>query len=93
MYGGPWWDSMSIPHFVASLGAFLAVNAVVATGGILLWAGRRSGAVPSLAPLPVELLFWWGYALPFPPLVALLRVALVATAWHGLRSPPEPTGR
>ena len=86
MYGGPWWDAMTINEFVASLGAFVAVNAVVAAGGILLWTGRRAGAWLSLAPLPLEVAFWIGYALPFPPLIALLRVALVVVAWRGLRT-------
>ena len=88
MYGGPWWDAMTINEFVASLGAFVAVNAVVAAGGILLWTGRRAGAWLSLAPLPLEVAFWIGYALPFPPLIALLRVALVVAAWRGLRAHP-----
>lgn len=86
MYGGPWWDEMTINDFVASLGAFAAVNAVVAAGGILLWTGRRVGAWLSLAPLPLEVAFWIGYALPFPPLIALLRVGLVVAAWRGLRA-------
>ena len=82
MYGGPWWDAMTDEEFVATLGAFLAVNSVVAAGGVLLWFGRRAGAVIALAPLPIEFAFWLGYALPFPPLIALLRIALVAAAWH-----------
>lgn len=93
MYGGPWWDAMTINEFVASLGAFVAVNAVVAAGGILLWTGRRAGAWLSLAPLPLEVAFWIGYALPFPPLIALLRVALVVVAWRGLRTSREDAGR
>ena len=90
MYGGPWWDAMTVTEFVGSLGAFVAVNAVVAAGGILLWTGRRAGAVLSLAPLPLEVVFWIGYALPFPPLIALLRLALVVVAWRGLRTPGVP---
>jgi len=86
MYGGPWWSSMSIAEFVASLGAFLSVNLVVAAGGVVLWSGRRIGAVLALAPLPLEVLFWLGYALPIPPVVALLRIVLVAAAWHDLRA-------
>lgn len=77
---------MFVPEFLASLGAFLSVNVVVAAGGILLWSGRRMGAVLALAPLPLEVLFWLGYALPLPPLIALLRTTLVAAAWHDLRS-------
>ena len=91
MYGGPWWDAMTDEEFVATLGAFLAVNSVVAAGGVLLWFGRRAGAVIALALLPIEFAFWLGYALPFPPLIALLRIALVAAAWRVvlIRGPRE----
>jgi hypothetical protein len=91
MYGGPWWDEMTVNQFVTSLGGFLAVNAVVAAGGVLLWRGRRAGAVVSLAPMPLEVAFWVGYALPIPPVIAVARVALVAAAWRGLQ--PRRHGR
>ena len=87
MYGGPWWDAMTINEFVASLGAFVVVNAVVAAGGILLWTGRRAGAWLSLAPLPLEVAFWIGYALPFPPLIALLRVPWSSSPGVGCGAP------
>ena len=36
--------------------------------------------------LPVEALFWYGFALPFPWLIGLLRAALIASAWPSLGS-------
>ena len=37
------------------------------------------------ATIPVEALFWYGFALPTPPLLALARVALLIAAWPRLR--------
>jgi hypothetical protein len=34
--------------------------------------------------LPVEAVFWYGFALPFPWLIGVLRAVLVALAWKSL---------
>lgn len=86
MYGGPWSASMSPPDLAATLWVFTALSLVVAFGGWLLWSGRRSGAILTLATLPIEAVFWYGYALPIPVILGLLRVVLVAAAWPGLQS-------
>lgn len=67
MYGGPWYHSGQPERFAAQLGAFLVLMLVVSWGGWLLWRGRRAGAVLALATIPVEALFWYGFALPIPP--------------------------
>lgn len=85
IYGGPWYHSGQPERFAAQLGAFLVLMLVVSSGGWLLWRGRRAGAVLALATIPVEALFWYGFALPIPPLLALARVALVIAAWPRLR--------
>ena len=85
MYGGPWYNSGQPERFAAQLGAFLVVLLAVSRAGRLLWRGRRAGAVLAVATIPLEALFWYGFALPFPPLLALIRVALVIAAWPQLR--------
>ncbi|MBX3047129.1 MAG: hypothetical protein KF698_09050 [Anaerolineales bacterium] len=84
MYGGPWSAVMDAPVLAATLWVFAGLCALVAYGGWLLWAGKRSGAVLVLATLPIEALFWYGYALPFPIMLAVLRVGFVIAAWRGL---------
>jgi hypothetical protein len=86
MYGGPWWDAMDPEAFAATLVVYAGVTVAVAWSGWLLWRGRRSGAVLALAAIPFEAVFWYGYALPIPPALALLRVGLIAAAWPRLRS-------
>jgi hypothetical protein len=85
MYGGPWYDSGQPGRFAAQLGAFLVVMLVVSWGGWLLWRGWRAGAVLAVATIPLEALFWYGFALPIPLLLALVRVVLVIAAWPRLR--------
>ena len=85
MYGGPWWGASSPEAFAATLVVYAGVTAAVAWGGGLMWRGRRSGAVLAVAMIPIEAVFWYGYALPIPPALALLRVGLIAAAWPRLR--------
>ena len=81
MYGGPWFERLSREQFTALLVAFLLVEAAVAGSALPLWRGRRSGAVANLALLPVEAVFWLGFALPIPWVVGAARVALIAAGW------------
>ena len=85
MYGGPWSSRLDDAPFVVLLAGFagvLAASAWVAWG---VWRGSRRGALASLALLPVEAVFWIGFALPIPWIVAVARVALLAAAWRRLR--------
>ncbi|WP_377642338.1 hypothetical protein [Oryzobacter terrae] len=84
LYGGPWSSSVADDRMVALLVGFAGVVAAAGLSGLLLWRGRRSGAVLNLALLPVEAVFWVGFALPVPWLLGVARVVLVARAWRGL---------
>ena len=87
MYGGPWSASVSDSTFVGLLLLFGAVTLVAAWSAWLLWQRRRIGAVLNLGALPVEAVFWIGFALPLPWLTGLARVVLVALAWNSLSKP------
>ena len=65
---------------------FLLVALFAAYAAWQLWSGSRVGGPVSLMLLPVEALFWYGFALPFPWLIGLLRAALIASAWPSLGS-------
>ena len=49
-----------------------------------MWEMRKAGAVLNLGLLPVEAVFWIGFALPVPSLFGIARVALVSLAWPEL---------
>jgi hypothetical protein len=85
MYGGPWSNAGRWTGFIWLLIAYFALTLLVAFAGVLLWRGRRGGAILTFALIPVEAIFWWGFALPFPPLLAAARVGLAAIAWRRLR--------
>jgi hypothetical protein len=84
MYGGPWSSRLGPGSFVASLGAFLVPTGVAAWSAWWVWRGRKAGAVVNLAVLPIEAIFWIGFALPLPWLAGLARVALLAAGWRSL---------
>lgn len=42
--------------------------------------GSKTGAVLNLILLPVEAVFWLGFALPIPRLIGIARAALLALA-------------
>ena len=85
MYGGPWSDQYNAGPFAALLIAFLLVLMASAFAAWLVWRGSRAGAVLSLALLPVEIMFWLGFALPVPWAFGVARVVLLALAWRELR--------
>jgi hypothetical protein len=90
MYGGPWWFRFGQDTFVVLLFAFLGVLLLAAWAAWLVWRGSRIGAVLSLVLLPLEAVFWLGFALPIPWLFGVARAALLALAWRSMPAPHHP---
>lgn len=84
MYGGPWSSRYSIDILIVLLATFLFVCLLSASAAWLVWRGSRTGAIISLALLPVEAVFWVGFALPIPWLFGFARAALLAAGWRAL---------
>lgn len=84
IYGGPWFFRVEPRAFAALVTAFAGVCALNAWSGWLLWRGRKAGAVLNLSLLPIEAIFWLGFALPFPWLCGAARVVLVGASWKSL---------
>lgn len=85
-YGGGAFERAGIGTSVPLLLLFLLVLIVEVPAGVLLWQGERSGAVLALILLVPEAIFWWGFDLPFPPILAVARILVIALAWEGLRA-------
>lgn len=83
-YGGPWSARVEAGIFVVLLAAFLGVAILAAWSAWWLWRGRRSGAVLNLALLPIEAIFWLGFALPIPWLFGIARAVLLVASWASL---------
>ena len=80
-YGEGPFEKVGIKTSVPLLVAFLLVCGAELVVGWMLWRNRRAGRVLALALLPIELMFWVGFLLPFGPLLGLARTALVLLAW------------
>lgn len=82
-YGGGPFERAGLSTTTPLLALFLLVCiAEVVVGGRLLTAVPIAPAV-SYALLPVELVFWIGFALPFGPALGLARAVLLALAARG----------
>ncbi len=84
-YGRGPFERAGIPTTIPLLVAFLAVCALEGVAGALLWGGHKSGAILSLMLLPLGAVFWWGFALPIPPIFALVWTSLILVNWQYLR--------
>jgi hypothetical protein len=85
MYGGGFSERFSPETFAILLAVFAGLSVVEAFAGWMLWNGARAGGVLALALLPFEIAFWVGFAVPFPPLFAIVRLGLLAAGWGSLR--------
>jgi hypothetical protein len=85
MYGGGPLDRSTPEVFAVLLGLFTGVCALEAYAGWLLWNGEPLGARMTLVLLPFEIVFWIGFAVPIPPLIAIVRLGLLAAGWSALR--------
>ena len=84
MYGGPWSTRFLDDRVISLLLVYSGLVLAAVLSGWLLWKMRKAGAVLNLVLLPVEAVFWVGFALPIPWLFGIARVALVALAWPEL---------
>jgi hypothetical protein len=82
--GGPFYFNFGRGVFAALLAISFVLAFVQGWAGWLLWTGKRSGALLQFALLPVEAAFWYGFAVPIPPLLAIVRLVLTASAWRSL---------
>jgi hypothetical protein len=82
--GGPFYDNVARGTFVVLLAVSFVLAFAQGWAAWLLWGGKRSGALLQFGLLPVEAAFWYGFALPIPPLLAVVRLILTALAWREL---------
>jgi len=76
-YGDGPFVGWGVPTSVPLLLGFVAVCAAEFVVGVLLWRDATTGLWLALAILPLELVFWIGFALPFGPVVGAIRTVLV----------------
>lgn len=84
-YGRGPFERIGIPTTVPLLAGFLLVCALEAAASYLLWGGHKSGAILTLLLLPVCAIFWWGFALPIPPILAAVWTVLILLNWQAFQ--------
>ena len=84
-YGGGPFERHGLPTTVSLLAGFLVACILEVLAGLLVWSGSTAGALLAIALLPVGAVFWWGFALPIAPILAIVRTVLIVTTWRGLR--------
>src|SRR4029077_10098303 len=83
-YGRGPFERIGVQTTVPLVAGFLVVCTLEGVAGWLLWGGHRSGAILALALLPFGAVYWWGFALPFPPMFAVVRTVLLVLGWRSL---------
>jgi hypothetical protein len=84
-YGnGPFEHQLGLKSTAALVGLFVVVCALEVVAAVLLWQGRLAGAWLGVVLLLPGAIFWWGFALPIPPVLAVVRTGLLAWRWGTL---------
>ena len=83
-YGRGPFERIGISTTIPLLAAFLLVCSLEVVAGWLLWSGDKTGAILALVLLPFGAVFWWGFALPIPPIFAVARTVLIVLNWEHL---------
>jgi hypothetical protein len=84
-YGRGPFERIGIPTTIPLLAGFLLVCTLEVVAALLLWGGSKVGAILALALLPAGAIFWWGFALPFGPIFAVISTVLMLLGWKALR--------
>src|SRR5687767_7211915 len=84
-YGQGPLERIGVPTTVPLLVVFLLTCIIEGIAGWLLWSGQKSGAFIALGAIPLGAIFWWGFALPIPPVLAVIRSGLILLNWGTLK--------
>ncbi len=84
-YGNGPFQRHGVSTTIPLVSGFLVVCLAEAVAGWLLWRGSRTGAWLSSATMVPGAIYWWGFALPFPPIFAAARTLLILVSWRSLR--------
>lgn len=83
-YGGGPFERAGIKTTVPLLVAFLVVCVAELALAPFVLRASRIAAIASFVLIVPEMVFAWGFALPVPPVFALARSLLLASAWGEL---------
>ena len=83
-YGQGPFEKIGVHTTTPLLAGFLFVCALECIAGWGVWNGDKGAAILSLAIIPVEMVFFIGFALPFGPPFLIIRTILLLLSWSSL---------
>ena len=83
LLSGPF-EKLGMENLIVAGIIFCAVSGLKVLAAYWLWNSRMDGAVLELVLLGLSAIFWYGFALPFGPLMGIIQVVLLALAWGSL---------
>ncbi len=83
LLSGPF-ESLGLDGMMVAGLMFVVVSALKLLAAYWLGQGRLDGAVLQLILLGISTIFWYGFALPFGPMMGLPQLVLLALVWRGL---------
>jgi hypothetical protein len=84
LLSGPF-ERLGLDGLIVAGLVFIVVSALKIFAAYWLWNARLDGAVLEIILLGLSTIFWYGFALPFGPVVGMAQVVLLALAWGSLR--------
>ena len=81
---GPF-EALGIEGLMVAGLVFIAVSGLKFLSVYWLWNSRLDGAVLQLILLGLSAIFWYGFALPYGPLLGLPQLILIALVWQELK--------
>ena len=80
---GPF-EALGLDSLIVAGLVFVAVSALKFLAAYWLGAGSLDGAVLQLILLAVSTIFWYGFAVPYGPVLGIPQVLLIALVWPDL---------
>jgi len=81
--GGPF-ETLGIDALIVAGIVYVVVSALKIMAAYWLWNSRLDGAVLELILLGLSTIFWYGFVLPFGPVVGIAQVVLLVLVWRTL---------
>lgn len=83
LLSGPF-ESLGIDALIVAGLVYVVVSALKILAAYWLWNARLDGAVLGLILLGLSAIFWYGFALPFGPVLGVAEIVLLALVWKQL---------
>lgn len=86
LLGGGAFEPLGLDNMVVAGIVFVVVSALKILAAYWLWHFKMEGAVLELILLALSAIFWYGFALPFGPVVGVIQIVLLGLVWGNLTS-------